>query len=353
MTEVNPCGFLQNAGATHTAEQMRNWHGLLVAGKGGATSLLPRGGVNPALGNALQVTQTGSPSMAVIVKSGHATIPGSEGSKQGVYSVMNDGDVTLSIAASHATLHRIDLVCFKVEDSAYSGGANTSSLVVVAGTPASSPAAPSAPANSIILAQVSIVANDTSITTGEITDRRQYMSALGGLIPVAGSTERDALTAYEGQGVYRADNDTIEAYSGSAWKTWYPYSRTGTTLRRVANQSLNTGVETPIQYDTEDVDTSAMWAIGTPTTITIPEAGLWAITFRGVITSIVGTGYGYINITSSLFSAAWYAPDVFGRIGLTVVVPLAASDTFQTALSHASGGARNATAYLAAYKLGG
>jgi hypothetical protein len=243
MTEVNPCGFLQNAGATHTAEQMRNWHALLVNGKGGATSLLPRGGVNPALGNALQVTQTGSPSMAVIVKSGHATIPGSEGSKQGVYSVLNDGDVTLSIAAAHATLNRIDLVCFKVEDSAYSGGANTSSLVVVSGTPASSPAAPSAPANSITLAQVLIVANDTSITTGEITDTRIYMSALGGLVSIKDSTELATLTAFESMMVYQRDLDKIKVHNGSAWVT---LETAGSIIARARRTTTSTTTTTEV-----------------------------------------------------------------------------------------------------------
>src|SRR5258708_6781081 len=182
MTVINPPGFLQNAGATHTAEQMRDHFALLTAGRISSGSLIPRGGVNIALGNSLSVTQTGSPSMAVIVRSGLASIPGSEGAKQGVYSVLNDGDVTLSIAAAHATLNRIDIVCFKVEDQGYSGSNNLSSLVVVTGTPASSPAAPSAPPNSIVLAQVSIVALDTSITNGEITDKRFYFAATGGTI---------------------------------------------------------------------------------------------------------------------------------------------------------------------------
>jgi len=235
MAVINPPGFLQNAGATHTAEQMRNWHGLLIAGKTGATTLLPRGGVNPALGSALQVTQTGSPSMAVVVKSGHAAIPGTEHTKQGVYSVMNDADVTLSIAASHATLNRIDIVVFKIEDQAYSGSVNSSSLAVVTGTPASSPSAPAAPANSIILASVSIVANDTSITNAEITDLRFYMSSLGGLLSVKDQAEETALVVHEALALWRRDIDSIKVYDGAAFREFNATYRARQTLGGTAS----------------------------------------------------------------------------------------------------------------------
>lgn len=219
MAAINPPGFLQNAGATHTAEQFRNHLGLFVVGKQSSTSLIPRGGVNPALGNALQVTQSGSPAMSVVVKSGHATIPGSEGSKQGVYTVLNDADVTVSINASHATLHRIDRIVFKVEDQAYSGVTNTSSIVAVAGTPASSPVAPAAPNNSITLATVSIVANDTAITNGEITDTRFYMAAVGGVIQCLSTGRPSANTITDGQIIYETDTDKYynTHNAGTSW----------------------------------------------------------------------------------------------------------------------------------------
>lgn len=223
MTVITPPGFLQNAGATHTAEMFRNWLGMGYTGLN--TGLIPRGGVHPALGNKLQVTQTGSPSMAVLVKSGHCMIPGSEGSIQGAYSAMNDADVTLSISAAHATLNRIDSVVFKVEDSAYSGGVNQASLVVVTGTPASSPSAPTLPANSLELAQVSIVALDTSITNGEITDKRNYLAGIGGVIFCTSTTRPASGNIIESQLIYETDTDKIQAWDGAAWnevwnKTW-------------------------------------------------------------------------------------------------------------------------------------
>lgn len=219
MAVVNPPGFLQNAGATHTAKQTRDWLSILVGGSTGSATMLPRRGVHPNLGNKLQVTQTGSPSMAVLVRSGCAVIPGTEDANQGLYFVKNDADVTLSIAAAHATLNRIDIVVFKVEDSAYSGGVNASSLVVVTGTPASSPSAPSAPANSITLAQVSILANDTSITNSEITDDRRYLASVGGKFICTSGTRPASGTVVDGQEIYETDTDRsyITHDGGATW----------------------------------------------------------------------------------------------------------------------------------------
>jgi hypothetical protein len=215
MAVINPPGWLQNAGATHTAEQMRNWVSMLSSAPVGATSLVAAGGVQPYLANTLQVTQTGSPSMAVIIKSGVVIIPGSEGSKQGAYFALNDADLTVSVTAAHATLARIDSVAFKVEDSQYSGANNTSSLVVIAGTPAGSPVAPTLPNNCIELAQIAVAALATTITNANITDKRKYYAGVGGLIKCT-STTRPSFPK-EGMSIYETDTSSIYAYNGSVW----------------------------------------------------------------------------------------------------------------------------------------
>lgn len=183
MAVTNPPGWLQNAGATHTAAQMRSYIGGFIGVASSAGSLIGAGGVNPALGDKLQVTQTGSPSMAVIVKSGIGWVPGSQNGSQGSYGVMNDADLTLSVTTAHATLARIDIVVFTVRDSQYSGSDNDSILQVVAGTPAGSPAPPSNPANSIRLAEVLVGAGVTSITNANITDKRTWLAGPTGALP--------------------------------------------------------------------------------------------------------------------------------------------------------------------------
>jgi len=217
MAEFNPPGWLQNAGATHTAVQMRSYVSALLTGANASASLVARGGVAPALGNKLQVTQTGSPSMAVIIRSGLAWVPGTELGSQSVYGVLNDADLTVAVTTAHATLARIDLVCFKVQDTQYSGAVNASSLVVVAGTPSGSPVAPAAPNNSITLAQVAVGAAVTSITNANITDKRMYLAT--GVLLCTSATRPAAGTVGVGQTIFQSDNNRMYTTSdgGTTW----------------------------------------------------------------------------------------------------------------------------------------
>lgn len=219
MAEINPAFALQNAGATHTAANDR----MMLSGQGAGiratTSLIGRGGVNPMAGGVMAVTQTGSPSMAVIVGSGIAYIPGSEGSVQGMYACTADAAETLTISAAHGSLARIDLVVAKVEDEFYSGSTNAWSLAVVTGTASGSPAVPTAPANSIPLAQVAVAALATTISNGNITDRRVFYTAAGGIIPCTSATKPALNTVNEGQGIYLTDTSDLQFKQTGAWVT--------------------------------------------------------------------------------------------------------------------------------------
>lgn len=156
---------LQNA--AHSADVFRE----------AVSSLVPNIGGIAQFGD-LTVTQTGTPSMAVQIGVGRCWIKGTEAGdfsgqnygRQGLYFALNDAAVTKSITAANATNPRIDLVCIYVKDSQYSGTQNIVDFIIVAGTPAATPVAPTAPANSIILAQVNVAANATSITTSNITN---------------------------------------------------------------------------------------------------------------------------------------------------------------------------------------
>src|SRR5258706_15296692 len=135
MVEINPPGFLQNAGSVHTAEILREGFNGLVAGAWINNAQRARGGVHPSLGFQLKVQAAGSPNMTVDILNGHVYIPGSENALQGSYSCFNSSTVNRAIAASDPSLPRIDLVVAKVQDTFYSGGANTWSIVVSTGTP--------------------------------------------------------------------------------------------------------------------------------------------------------------------------------------------------------------------------
>src|SRR5258706_5395684 len=149
---------------------------------------------------------------------------------------MNDANVTISFTAAHATLNRIDSVVFKVQDTAYSGGVNTSSLVMVDGTPASSPVSPTLPANALELARVSVLAASTSVVNASITDMRQYLTANGGIMVVKSTTRPAANTVGAGQLIYESDTLNILRTDdgGTNWfqvqGPWIPWVPTLTNL---------------------------------------------------------------------------------------------------------------------------
>lgn len=222
MSMFVPPGWLQNSGATNSAVQLRNYVTGLAAGARASASLVSRGGINPALGNKGVVTQTGSPSMAIIVRSFVGVVPGSENASQGAYGVLNDADVTIAVTAAHATLPRIDIVCVKVEDSQYSGTVNTVSLVVVAGTPSGSPVAPSAPNNSITLGQIAVGAAVSTIVNANITDKRTWLDQ--GTILCTSTTRPAAGTVAFGQIITQTDNNrTYVTYDGGT--SWVELSK--------------------------------------------------------------------------------------------------------------------------------
>ena len=120
----------------------------------------------------MKVSQTGTPSMAVSIAAGHVLINGTETANQGLYVAFNDAATTVAIATADPSQPRIDRVVVKVQDSFYSGATNAVSFAVVTGTPAGSPVAPAAPANSLTLALVAVAAGATSIVNANITDSR-------------------------------------------------------------------------------------------------------------------------------------------------------------------------------------
>lgn len=158
MTVQNPAIFLQ--AGSHPAEDVRRFLGSL-----------PMPGV-VTLGDLAVTEKSGTPNMSVDVAGGRAFIAGTEATYQGTYMVENRGAANLAVAAADPTNARKDLVVARVKDAAYSGATNAWELAVVTGTPAPSPSEPAVPANSLVLALVTVAAGTTSITNANITDRR-------------------------------------------------------------------------------------------------------------------------------------------------------------------------------------
>ena len=158
MTLRTPPSWEQNA--SHPAENDRLTTQALWA---------TTGIINPA---SLEVTPNSPVGMSVRVAEGWAAVVGTTQPDMGTYVSYNDATVTLTITTANPTNPRIDLVCLTINDSYYSGSTDNVVFQVIAGTPASSPVAPSVPANSIGLAEVTVPAAAVTITSGNIADLR-------------------------------------------------------------------------------------------------------------------------------------------------------------------------------------
>ncbi len=182
MTMQSPPYALQ--AGSHSAELFRRAISTLIGSAGGIVG-----------SGDLQITQNGTPNMSVNcaggVPGGEIWVPGtSVAGVQGSYYCMNDATGNLPIAASNPTNPRIDIAVAQVQDAAYAGASNNCQLAIVTGTPAGSPVAPSAPASSLVLANIAVAANATTVVTANITDKRAVVKA-GSMAEPAFATYKD------------------------------------------------------------------------------------------------------------------------------------------------------------------
>ena len=154
-----------------------------VAGAQGVKHMLAQHGLQEGVYDAgdFKVTQRGAgANMSVDVAAGGAWVQGDDTARQGFYHLVNDATVNVAVSAAHATLPRLDQVVARIYDASVAGGSNTPAIEVIAGTPTSGATlanrtgAAALPNGAVRLADVIVAAADTSITTGEIQDRRPW-----------------------------------------------------------------------------------------------------------------------------------------------------------------------------------
>jgi len=205
MALISPPSWLQAGTYTAQADRVNQQAILGSTGVIGATSLT--------------VTAQASPNMTVNIAAGWGAIV-SGTSNAGVYGVYNDATVVQTITTSDTTNPRIDLIVATVNDAQYSGSLNNVVFTTVAGTPAASPAVPATPANSLVLAQIAVAANATTITTANITDRRlpvqnsvlnySYYVSNSNYTVATPTTSLQNIYAASGAGLTLAANTTYE-----------------------------------------------------------------------------------------------------------------------------------------------
>lgn len=210
MTVQNPPIWLQTG--EHPAENVRRW---LDAAMGSTSGVM----------GSAELEVTASTGMSVSVADGRVLIAGSENTYQGTYFCENRGATTVTLAGADVTHPRIDLVVARVRDSIYSGSAATDGFTIeaVTGTPAASPSTPSVPDNCVVLALVTVGANVTSLTAGNITDQRQ-LARRPGLQVFSSSAARTTQypSPHVGDLAYLVDVGRYDWWNGSSWQRLAP-----------------------------------------------------------------------------------------------------------------------------------
>jgi len=116
-------------------------------------------GVHDVVGGGLLVTAQSPAALAVNVAIGKAVANG--------YYMVSDAITPVAITANSSGYNRIDIIVF---EKGASSAAST--IKAVAGTPASSPAAPVATSDQVVLAEVAVGNGVAVINAGNITDKR-------------------------------------------------------------------------------------------------------------------------------------------------------------------------------------
>lgn len=187
----------------YSAQEVRLAMAAMFAGAG--ASIGARSGVRLAgSGSELLVAAQASPNMTVKVNPGQCVVQSAVGSTQGPYIYTLDAVTNVTIGTAHATLDRIDLIAIRIRDANIdTSGQRDGQPVVVPGTNGGGVPALPTDATYLTLAQVAVTHGHTSIVAGDITDKRVYLAALGGILPCL-STNRP-FNVPDGQGIYELD----------------------------------------------------------------------------------------------------------------------------------------------------
>lgn len=250
------------------------------------------------------VAQSATPGMSVQIAAGHALIGGTQTANQGFYIAFNDGATTVAIATANPTNPRIDRIVVAVQDAFYGGTANNQVIFqAVTGTPASSPVAPAAPANSLTLAYVAVGAGVTSITNANITDLRPtaqlsehaFTSSSGATntLTINGVTSQTgkALRVNDNTGTQKfavAVDGTVTFPDGSTQITAAVYdpnltinNQTGTTYTVLAGDAQKLITLNNASAITLTIASNATQALPVGTQVTVSQFGAGQVTIVG------------------------------------------------------------------------
>lgn len=171
----------------------------------------------------LQVTaNTPTPNMSVQVNFGGYQVARSY---HGIYLGALTAPVPVTLDAASATNPRIDYIVLRVRDGDVDAPAptRTADIVILKGTPAPSPAEPSSQLTDgdFLLAAITVRVNTTQILDSDISGRRVYAVARGGIYPAPSTDNR--IGGFPGQVRYNLASKFYEAWEGAA-QAWVPFA---------------------------------------------------------------------------------------------------------------------------------
>jgi hypothetical protein len=214
------------SGGVVDAEDARLATGVLAAY--GAGPIQSRSGIKPSGGWPGYVRPTPTPSGSVTVEPFQAVIQGTRTTAAGPYLVTLDAVKTINVlaVAPHASYARRDLIIAIQNDAQYGDQRTGLEIRHVPGEPSANPVDPTITGDHVMLARVTVAANATSITAGNIVDMRTFTAAAGGIIPVWNRASRPS-APHPGQAVYVREDNVTEASDGT---NWYPIVRGGVAI---------------------------------------------------------------------------------------------------------------------------
>jgi hypothetical protein len=289
-------------------------------------------GVVLGIGNNYAVSA--GPGLGVTVDTGYVIILGGW--------LYRDETAAIALLAADATNPRIDRIVARLTVST-----KTVELAKLTGTPAGSPVAPSLTQTSdvyeIPLAQIAVAAGAVSITSGNITDQRQY----------AGPTVHDMITGHAASGltaghVIRALTATTFGFAALAL-TDLPAAPSCLATHSV-NQSVADSTATVLALNTESFDTDGPNTmhdlVVTNSRIFCKTAGKYLV-LAMVQFQANGTGYRRVDIlkNGALVGLAEYPPVTTGAVTTVPAwawLQLAVNDYVEVRAFQTSGGALNA-----------
>ncbi|MGW5582787.1 hypothetical protein [Streptomyces sp. NPDC003857] len=236
MTAVNPSWI---DGLPVDAFRARRIDSLMVM-PNGLDPLGARSGILPG-SNGFNVTVSGT-TITVGTGIGSLYFAG-----QGIYRIAMTSTSNLTLDAPHATLPRIDLVYLRVWDNSVDGsGQNKADVVYLAGTPSSTPSAPT-PAGTVIymrLAHITVPASGGGSPTVNTTVR-PITVASGGILPSSTAPSTPYVGQYydDGANLLRWNGTSYDTYQKAqgAWTSWTPTwsTTTGSNIPVYGNATVD------------------------------------------------------------------------------------------------------------------